>query len=332
MVKTRAQTLPTISSVIITGAGGKTGKAVFAKCVQDAELERVVGVVRTEKSKKMVASFAPDAKDEDVVVASIVDGTSVKDVINEGKFDALICCTSATPRIMKRSIVKLLVTKVLNFIPGVNMKPAMPTFRWPENGTPEEVDWEGQKAQFDAAVESGVKLVVVCSSMGGTQDDNRLNAIGEGNILKWKRAAERYLIELCKGTNGKTNFTIVHPGGLKGNCKDLEAEGGKVQLTVGVDDTLLENEYRSIPRADVAEVLFQSLKTSEALNRSFDVASLPEGEGVPFDGDLGTLLSDGLPKQSVKGGTCDYTLGEVFPPSTSGVEEEEEAEAEAKTA
>ena len=61
MVKTRAQTLPTISSVIITGAGGKTGKAVFAKCVQDAELERVVGVVRTEKSKKMVASFAPAA-------------------------------------------------------------------------------------------------------------------------------------------------------------------------------------------------------------------------------------------------------------------------------
>ena len=119
----------------------------------------------------------------------------------------------------------------------------------------------------------------------------------------------------------------MHPGGLKGNCKDLEAEGGKVQLTVGVDDTLLEKEYRSIPRADVAEVLFQSLKTSEALNRSFDVASLPEGEGVPFDGDLGTLLRDGLPKQSVKGGTCDYTLGEVFPPSTSGVEEEEEAEA-----
>ena len=37
--------------------------------------------------------------------------------------------------------------------------------------------------QFAAAKQNGVQQVVYCGSMGGTQADNRLNLIGDGNIL-----------------------------------------------------------------------------------------------------------------------------------------------------
>lgn len=78
---------------------------------------------------------------------------------------------------------------------------------------PEQIDWIGQKMQIDAAKSSGVKKVVIVGSMGGTQSDNFLNTIGDGNILVWKRRSERYLID-----SGLSYF-IVHPGGLKVGCK-----------------------------------------------------------------------------------------------------------------
>lgn len=71
-----------------------------------------------------------------------------------------------------------------------------------------QVDWEGQKRQFDAAAGAGVGHVVVISSMGGTQPENTLNKIGDGNILVWKRKAEQYL-----AASGLT-YTILHPGGI----------------------------------------------------------------------------------------------------------------------
>ena len=45
-------------------------------------------------------------------------------------------------------------------------------------------------------------------SMGGTQADNYLNTFGNGNILVWKRKAEKYLVD------SGLNYTIIHPGGL----------------------------------------------------------------------------------------------------------------------
>jgi nucleoside-diphosphate-sugar epimerase len=55
--------------------------------------------------------------------------------------------------------------------------------------------------QIDAAKAAGVKKFVFISSMGGTQPENFLNSIGKqadgsgGDILLWKRKAERYLVE-----------------------------------------------------------------------------------------------------------------------------------------
>ena len=70
-----------------------------------------------------------------------------------------------------------------------------------------QVDWQGQKAQFDAAQSAGIKHVVLVSSMGGTKPDSTLNKIGDGNILVWKRKAEKYLIDTGLA------YTIFHPGG-----------------------------------------------------------------------------------------------------------------------
>jgi uncharacterized protein YbjT (DUF2867 family) len=43
--------------------------------------------------------------------------------------------------------------------------------------------------------------------MGGTQPDNFLNTMGNGNILLWKRKAEEHLIA------SGIDYTIIHPGG-----------------------------------------------------------------------------------------------------------------------
>lgn len=76
-------------------------------------------------------------------------------------------------------------------------------------GDREQVDWEGQKVQIDAAKAVGVRKVILVSSMGITNADHFLNKIGDGKILLWKRKAEEYLI-----ASGLT-YTILHPGGLK---------------------------------------------------------------------------------------------------------------------
>jgi uncharacterized protein YbjT (DUF2867 family) len=86
-----------------------------------------------------------------------------------------------------------------------------------------QIDWQGQKAQIDAAKAAGVEQVVLVSSMGGTDPNHMLNKIGEGNILQWKRKAEQYL--MASGLK----YTIIHPGG-KGL---LWATGYRLQVQIG---------------------------------------------------------------------------------------------------
>ena len=176
-------------------------------------------------------------------------------------------CTSAVPQINKLSLVTTILSKLIG-------KTSRPTFTFP-NGEPYEVDWLGAKNQIDACKKVGVKHFVFLSSMGGTQPDNFLNMIGKvegkensGNILLWKRKAEEYLIE------SGIPYTIVHPGGL------LDKKGGEREIVFGIDDMLLKEPVRSIPREDVAEVCVQALNHKGAVNRSFDIISRQPGEGV----------------------------------------------------
>ena len=260
--------------VLVTGAGGKTGRLVMKQLLEKSDLFDPVGVVRTQASlDTMVKDYGiPSDK---LKIADICNEQDMKDVCNG--MDGLIICTSATPAPT-----------------GEMTAEGRPKFDFPS--PPKKVDWLGQKYQIDSAKSGGIKHVVICSSMGGTNPENPLNKLGlsedgktGGNILMWKRKAEMYLIE-----SGLT-YTIVHPGGL------LDEEGGKRELVVGVDDEQLGTDNRSIPRADVASLLVASLMYDSYADRSFDARSKPEGEGTVTT-DYNQLLSD-------MKANCDYKLG-----------------------
>ena len=172
--------------------------------------------------------------------------------------------------------MKTMATKVLPFV-----KTSRPSFKFPKNGTPEEVDWLGAKKQIDAAKAAGVKQFVFVSSMGGTNPDNFLNSIGRkkdgsgGDILLWKRKAERYLVE------SGVPYTIIHPGGL------VDEDGSKRELVVGVNDEIMKDPAfasggtRSVARADVARVCKAALGSASATNCAFDLVSKKVGDGTP---------------------------------------------------
>ena len=276
----------TALTVGVTGAGGKTGSLCYQQLAADSRVDAAIPFAQRDLRNSLVLKTAcppqvlPDAP---LVEADVTGSASAfAAVLKEKKVDALLIATSAVPQIKKRSIAKVLLLKLIPFVKG-----GRPEFRFRPGGTPEEVDWVGQKAQIDAAKEAGVKHVVICSSMGGTQPQNFLNTIGQqadgsgGQILLWKRKAEQYLVD-----SGLT-YTILHPGGL------TDKEGG-LNVVMDVDDVLLTRLPRNIPRADVASLMCESLFCDAAKGRSVDVisAGTPRaGEGPAFwDGYLGRLF------------------------------------------
>jgi len=281
--------------VLVTGAAGRTGSLVLQQLVKAGDQFETKALVRTEKSgkklrrkmnRRLLSRGDPKFSKEAIVSADVTSTEALASAMDG--CDALVVCTSAVPKPKMRSILKFMWKKMVLR----KADPGRPEFTW-ASGPPEDVDWTGQKNQFDAAVAAGVKHVVLVGSMGGTQKDNFLNSIGEGkdggpgNILAWKRKAEKYLIE-----TGLT-YTIVHPGGL------LNEKGQQRQLRVGVDDELLADAYRSIPRADVARVCVHALTSDKYRNRSFDLASFKAGEGAVTE-ELDALID------SLEGKNCDY--------------------------
>ncbi|XP_010920552.1 uncharacterized protein At5g02240 [Elaeis guineensis] len=234
------------STVLVTGAGGRTGQIVYKKLKERTDQFIARGLVRTEDSKNKIGGA------NDVFVGDIRDAESIVPAVQG--IDALIILTSAVPK-MK---------------PGFDpSKGERPEFYFEDGSYPEQVDWIGQKNQIDAAKAVGVKQIVLVGSMGGTDVNNPLNNIGNGNILVWKRKAEQYLAE------SGTPYTIIRAGGLQ------DKDGGLRELLVGKDDELLKTETRTIARADVAEVCIQALLFEEAKFKAFDLASKPEGTGTP---------------------------------------------------
>jgi uncharacterized protein YbjT (DUF2867 family) len=145
-----------------------------------------------------------------------------------------------------------------------------PEFSFSSGEMPEQIDYQGQLNQINAAKSAGVQQIVLVGSMGGTDEQHFLNTLGNGNILIWKRKAEQYLID------SGVDYTIIRAGGL------LDQPGGKRELVVSKHDILISNTPEgvttSIPRTDVAEVVVQALLESTARNKAFDLVSKPESE------------------------------------------------------
>jgi len=283
--------------VNFVGAAGRTGQLVFKKLLESQAQHgpfEVRGVVRTEKSAKKLMKKCKCDLDQ-IVVADITSGFEGAGLDSA---DAMVICTSAVPVIIKRSLFKSIFSKLLG-------KPVQrPLFRWrgPDQ-YPEKVDYEGQLAQIDLSKKIGVKQVVLVSSMGGTDETNFLNTVGKdsngegnGDILLWKRKAEKYL------TESGLHYTIIHPGGLK------DTPAGEKKLILDVDDKLLENKERSISREDVAELCVASLSVASLSvasekDVSFDcISATPEEDETVESAEviLEQFLSSGK--------TCDYSL------------------------
>ncbi|XVF08110.1 hypothetical protein REPUB_Repub06bG0197600 [Reevesia pubescens] len=235
-----------LSTVLVAGAGGRTGQIVYKKLTERSDQFVARGLVRTPESKEKIGGA------DDVFVGDIRDVSTLVPAMQG--IDALIILTSAVPR-MK---------------PGFDpTQGGRPEFYFEDGAYPEQVDWIGQKNQIDVAKEAGVKQIVLVGSMGGTDLSHPLNSLGNGNILVWKRKAEQYLAD------SGLPYTIIRAGGLQ------DRDGGIRELLVGKDDELLQTETRTIARPDVAEVCIQALKFDEAKFKAFDLASKPEGVGTP---------------------------------------------------
>ncbi|KAL7481985.1 hypothetical protein ACHAW6_007671 [Cyclotella cf. meneghiniana] len=271
--------------VLVTGAGGQTGQHVFRKLLARPGY-LPIGTVRSEASRKALLEGIGDDKAEQVVICDITnENTSTLDNLVKD-CDAVMICTSAKPAPTGE----------------INEETKRPLFGFP-NGQPEIVDWLGQKNLIDAAKKANRDIhVVLCSSMGGTNPLNSLNSLGKvtnadgtttgGDILKWKRKAEVYLME------SGLPYTIVHPGGL------LNEPGNERELCLGVDDKIPGTTNNSVPREDVANVMIAALEDDDYRGRSFDLVSKPVGEGV-VTADYGKLLA------TLEGKNCDYSLGET---------------------
>ena len=149
---------------------------------------------------------------------------------------------------------------------------------------------------------------VLVSSMGVLDPNNFLNQIGKdkygnghGDILLWKRKAEKYL---CLSG---LQYTIIHPGGLVDSEPNNNADGASsgMELVLDVDDTLMKREKKSIARADVANLCIAALTESGDRSVSFDCI----GSQVAADGGVATSAADAFRSFLATGKTADYTLG-----------------------
>lgn len=284
--------LATGMRVLVTGAGGRTGQLVFKQLNDNGK--DAVGLVRSKKANKVLKKAG--AKAEQIIRAD----TTVEDEVRaamEG-CDAVVLCTSAVPAIKPLSLVKFMFKKTILR----SKNPGRMQFKFAEGGTPQEVDWLGAKMQIDCAKEAGIKKFVFISSMGGTQPDNFLNSIGKqpdgsgGDILLWKRKAERYLLE------SGMDYTIIHPGGL------VDEPPCERELLPGVDDELLGLTNRQVPRADVARVACAALADPKAAKLSMDLASKAVGEGEP-------TLDASAVFAALNGKSCKYDMAAADPPA-----------------
>ena len=117
------------------------------------------------------------------------------------------------------------------------------------------VDLDGAVKTIEATKKAGVKRFVMVSSFDTTR-----KAIQEApESFAPYVAAKHYAVEWLKDTD--LDYTIVHPGGLTND----EATG---KVTVG-----MSGELGKVPREDVAQTIFATLKNDSTIGKEFQVIS-----------------------------------------------------------
>ena len=291
--------------VVVSGAGGQTGQSLFRQLLQRPEEFEPLGLVRSEQSKKSLVETGIDPTK--IAVCDVTDAESVKSVVDE--FQSKVGTTNNGDNNNNNKITAFCIGTSAKPQPTseINEETGRPIFDFP-NGQPEIVDWIGQKNQIDACPDGC--HVVICSTMGGTDPDHPLNNLGRkiddvygkeigGNIVRWKRKAEMYLIE----QSPRLKYTIIHPGGL------LNEPGGQRELVVGIDDDTSwgGTESRTVCRDDVARVMLEAVRyPTKYGGRSFDLRSKSLEETTAATTDFEHLLDP------LGGKNCDYKLGAII--------------------
>lgn len=260
--------------VLVTGASGRTGQLVFGALLDDPRFEPKA-LVRSARSAKKLMKQVPKTRLDQIVISDVTtllsnsdddknsnSGVTATDQQSKQNIppglnglDSMVVCTSAVPTISKLSLLKALLAAPFNLLRGkkaVDFRKLR--FVWKYGHYPEKVDYHGQIAQIDLAKKLDMKEIVLVGSMGGTDPSNFLNQVGKnqdgtghGDILLWKRKAEKYLIE------SGLDYAIIHPGGL------IDTPAGQEDYVLDVNDKLTNNKKRSISRADVANLCVAAL-------------------------------------------------------------------------
>ena len=135
---------------MVTGAGGRTGSLVMKKLLERSDEYEAIGVLRSEKSARQLRDWG--AEDKNIFLGDILseNGDAVLAEALKGA-DRLVVCTSAVPKIKPFSLVPVILAKIFK------KEGVRPKFTFKADQMPEQIDWMGQKMQFDAAKAAGVE-------------------------------------------------------------------------------------------------------------------------------------------------------------------------------
>ncbi|MCK6370894.1 MAG: SDR family oxidoreductase [Gammaproteobacteria bacterium] len=129
------------------------------------------------------------------------------------------------------------------------------------------VDYEAVRNLVDAAAAGGVRHFVLLSAIGSSDRNSLANKIFKG-ALEWRFKGEEHL------RASGIPYTIVRPAGL------TDEPGGIKGVKLWQGDDWRAHARKTISRADLAQVLIESLRSPAARNASFEItneASEPPG-------------------------------------------------------
>lgn len=122
-----------------------------------------------------------------------------------------------------------------------------------------QVDLDGVVKTFEATVEANVRRVVLVSAIFAEHREIGIQS-GLRDYYIAKHYADRILIDEF---GKKLDYTIIKPTNLTD-----ESATGKIKIIKS-----LTKDLGSIPRADVAQVLFDVVNFKETFGKSYDIAS-----------------------------------------------------------
>lgn len=141
------------------------------------------------------------------------------------------------------------------------------------------VDFEGVRNLVDAAAAAGVRHFVLLSAIGASDRESAANKIFKG-ALEWRFRGEQHL------RASGIAYTIVRPAGL------TDAPGGVQGVKLWQGDDWRAHLRKTIARADLAQVLVESLRNPGARHATFEITNEAAEPPGSWRAQMATLRAD----------------------------------------